>query len=253
MAKKRTKNELTAGQAEKLAQKIWRAGLGVYGAAHDVSGHKTDDAFEALAKRGKAFEKATAKRSGKRKPHAKLARQLATIGAQIQALRPHGPKAKKAGKGMDRAALLKALGLNEIVDTRPAVEAGVKARLEALEEMVAALGAEGKLTDAELQARVRRMGEELVTLSGPEPKPALDEQGRLETPQGQADDLKRIKGIGPVLERKLNEAGIFHFWQIAALNDQQTETLEGDMSFPGRIRRDDWRAQADALSQGSLL
>ncbi|MEM9054140.1 MAG: phasin family protein, partial [Pseudomonadota bacterium] len=112
MAKKRNQSKLTTRQAEKLARKIWQAGLCVYGAAHDVSGHKTDDAFKALAKRGKAFEKATAKRSGKRKAHVKLTRQLSTIGAQIQTLRGHGPKAKKASKGMDRAALIKALGLS---------------------------------------------------------------------------------------------------------------------------------------------
>jgi small subunit ribosomal protein S1 len=73
---------------------------------------------------------------------------------------------------------------------------------------------------------------------------AMDERGRLSGPQGEADDLKQIKGVGPVLEGKLNDAGIYHFWQVAALKVDQIEALEEEMSFPGRITRDDWISQA---------
>ncbi len=40
----------------------------------------------------------------------------------------------------------------------------------------------------------------------------------IEAPRGEADDLKRITGITPKLELKLNDAGVFHFWQIADLD-----------------------------------
>lgn len=73
---------------------------------------------------------------------------------------------------------------------------------------------------------------------------AMDAKGRLKGPQGEADDLKLIKGVGKVLEGKLNEAGIFHFWQVAALKADQITELEEEMSFPGRITRDDWTTQA---------
>lgn len=73
---------------------------------------------------------------------------------------------------------------------------------------------------------------------------AMDARGRLSGPQGEADDLKLIKGVGKVLEGKLNDAGIFHFWQVAALKADQITELEEEMSFPGRIGRDDWVAQA---------
>lgn len=76
---------------------------------------------------------------------------------------------------------------------------------------------------------------------------AMDERGRLSGPQGEADDLKQIKGVGPVLEGKLNDAGIFHFWQVAALKADQIEALEEEMSFPGRIGRDGWIEQAKAF------
>ncbi len=77
---------------------------------------------------------------------------------------------------------------------------------------------------------------------------AMDTRGRLSGPQGDADDLKRIKGVGPVLEGKLNDAGIYHFWQVAALTADQITELEEEMSFPGRMERDDWVGQAKEFS-----
>ena len=78
---------------------------------------------------------------------------------------------------------------------------------------------------------------------------AMDDRGRLSGPQGEADDLKLIKGVGKVLEGKLNEAGIYHFWQVAALKGDQIEELEQEMSFPGRITRDDWVSQAEEFAK----
>ncbi|MEM7767881.1 MAG: 50S ribosomal protein L21 [Pseudomonadota bacterium] len=77
---------------------------------------------------------------------------------------------------------------------------------------------------------------------------AMDARGRLSGPQGEADDLKKIKGVGKVLEGKLNSAGIYHFWQVAALNAGQIAELEEEMSFPGRIERDDWIKQAEEFA-----
>ncbi|MEO9968272.1 MAG: 50S ribosomal protein L21 [Hyphomonadaceae bacterium] len=78
---------------------------------------------------------------------------------------------------------------------------------------------------------------------------AMDARGRLSGPQGEADDLKLIKGVGKVLEGKLNDAGIFHFWQVAALKADQITELEEEMSFPGRIGRDDWVTQAEEFAK----
>ena len=64
-------------------------------------------------------------------------------------------------------------------------------------------------------------------------------------PDGPADDLKRISGVGPKLEALLNEQGITTFAQLAALSDEDVDALQERLSqFPGRIRRDDWVAQA---------
>ena len=75
---------------------------------------------------------------------------------------------------------------------------------------------------------------------------ALDEGGRLSAPQGDADDLKKIKGVGPAFEKKLNEAGIYHFWQIAALTDAQLATLEEEVGTSGKGA--EWKAQSEELA-----
>ena len=64
----------------------------------------------------------------------------------------------------------------------------------------------------------------------------------IEAPRGEADDLKRITGINGKLEQKLNDAGVFHFWQIADLDagavggSRQAVALEGP-DCKGRLGR----------------
>ena len=65
-----------------------------------------------------------------------------------------------------------------------------------------------------------------------------------------ADDLKRIKGIGPVNEGKLNGLGIYHFDQIADWTRTEIAWVGTYLAFPGRIDREDWLAQAVLLAKG---
>ncbi|MFZ8884601.1 MAG: hypothetical protein ACO2YZ_05695 [Litorivicinaceae bacterium] len=62
------------------------------------------------------------------------------------------------------------------------------------------------------------------------------------------DDLKMISGVGPGLEKKLQDAGIVSYAQIAALTDAEITELETNViKFGGRIKRDDWIGQATQL------
>ena len=70
----------------------------------------------------------------------------------------------------------------------------------------------------------------------------------LDAPEGEADDLKKISGVGPQLEKKLNGLGIFHFRQVAALTADEVAWIDDRLNFKGRIERDDWIAQAAALA-----
>ncbi len=65
---------------------------------------------------------------------------------------------------------------------------------------------------------------------------------------GDPDDLKLINGIGPHLEKLLNELGVYYFHQIAAWTDGQTGTVNDRLRFKGRILRDNWRRQASELA-----
>lgn len=65
---------------------------------------------------------------------------------------------------------------------------------------------------------------------------------------GVADDLKKIEGIGPALEKLCNEMGIFHFDQIANWGADEIAWMDGNLKgFKGRVSRDKWVAQAKLI------
>lgn len=74
----------------------------------------------------------------------------------------------------------------------------------------------------------------------------------LDAPQGAADDLKLLKGIGPQNERRLHALGIFHFRQIAAWTPEEVAWVGSYLAFPGRIEREGWIGQAKAFAAGEV-
>lgn len=69
---------------------------------------------------------------------------------------------------------------------------------------------------------------------------------------GMADNLQRIKGVGPTNEKRLHELGVFHFDQIAAWTLSEIRWVGTYLAFPGRIHRERWVAQASNLSHGGI-
>ena len=67
---------------------------------------------------------------------------------------------------------------------------------------------------------------------------------------GKADDLKQIKGVGPGLEKTLNELGFYHFDQIAKWGDGEIAWVDARLKFKGRIVRDSWVDQCKTLAAG---
>ena len=63
-----------------------------------------------------------------------------------------------------------------------------------------------------------------------------------------ADDLKQLSGVGPALEKKLHEAGVTSFAQIAAWTEADVEEFGEKLSFKGRIEREGWIEQAKELA-----
>ena len=75
--------------------------------------------------------------------------------------------------------------------------------------------------------------------------------GLLDQPPEQRDDLQRINGIGPVLQAKLNELGVFQFAQIARWSEAELLWIDNHLNFRGRALRERWVEQAQALQSES--
>jgi small subunit ribosomal protein S2 len=68
----------------------------------------------------------------------------------------------------------------------------------------------------------------------------------LSGPRGVADDLKKLPHVSPAIEKKLNDLGIFHYWQIAALGTDAAHTIGEEVGLPGRM--ESWIAQSKELT-----
>ncbi|WP_342747245.1 hypothetical protein [Oceaniglobus roseus] len=69
--------------------------------------------------------------------------------------------------------------------------------------------------------------------------------------EGGADDLKRIKGIGPKLEELCHSMGFYHYDQIAAWTPAEVAWVDDHLEgFKGRVSRDAWVSQAKVLASG---
>jgi small subunit ribosomal protein S2 len=77
------------------------------------------------------------------------------------------------------------------------------------------------------------------------PAPEAGFQG-LAGPRGTADDLKKLTGVSGAIEKKFNDLGIFHFWQLAELDHDTAHKIGEDVGLPARA--DGWVAQAKAMT-----
>ncbi|MEO1242787.1 MAG: 50S ribosomal protein L21 [Pseudomonadota bacterium] len=108
-----------------------------------------------------------------------------------------------------------------------------------------------------------------ILTDGAKPKPAAKKAAKKAAPKAEAekaepkkaapkkaaaadsaDDLKKLSGVGPVLEKKLIEAGVTSFAQIASWKKKDIEEFDEKLSFKGRIEREGWVEQAKELAKG---
>ncbi len=86
--------------------------------------------------------------------------------------------------------------------------------------------------------------------AAPPPAATVEKPAAVKRPLAPADDLKRIKGIGPAIEGRLNGSGVTTFAQIAAWKKADRERISQTLNFKGRIEREDWVGQARILARG---
>jgi small subunit ribosomal protein S2 len=65
-------------------------------------------------------------------------------------------------------------------------------------------------------------------------------------PRGTADDLKKLPGVSGAIEKKFNDLGIFHYWQLAELDHDTAHKIGEEVGLPSRA--DAWVAKAKALT-----
>ncbi len=90
-----------------------------------------------------------------------------------------------------------------------------------------------------------------VAKAAPKPeKPAATSEAKpaAKAAASGADDLKQLSGVGPALEKKLHEAGVTSFAQIASWTEADIAEFDEKLSFKGRIEREGWVEQAKTLA-----
>ncbi len=135
----------------------------------------------------------------------------------------------------------------------------------ALDGMAAAMGSAGIDIGAAIEAPVEELPTAVEEKAEPavkvEKKAAKKVAKKVEAPAESAgtkpelmkeapaekDDLKNITGVGPKLEETLNKMGVYKFTQVAAWTADEIQWVDDNLSFKGRIDRDDWVGQATEL------
>lgn len=105
----------------------------------------------------------------------------------------------------------------------------------------------------ELEAPVEELPPEAPpTAAEAEAEPSLEAAAApfelLTAPRGAPDDMMKLHGVGPQVVQKLNDAGIYHFWQLASMTPEDVTKLDHDLKLGGRIDRDGWVTQARELA-----
>ncbi len=153
---------------------------------------------------------------------------------------PKGPEDAKSGEPAAAPPVPGDVGSAQPVETTDSVAADAKAveedrllRTEPPQQPVAS-GADDAVPE-------EQNPEERADAAGTRP------QGLSAARDDRPDDLTRIKGIGPVNQRRLNDLGIWHFDQVAAWTTEEIAWIGAYLAFPGRIDRENWVGQAGSL------
>jgi len=104
-------------------------------------------------------------------------------------------------------------------------------------------------TDLGSLRSVRSKAYQDTTEPGPEAARSVASRSRV-LRTGSPDDLKRIRGIGVLIEKRLNGMGVSTYEDIANWTREDIDRVSGQLDFKGRIERENWVEQARILSSG---
>jgi predicted flap endonuclease-1-like 5' DNA nuclease len=82
---------------------------------------------------------------------------------------------------------------------------------------------------------------------------AVEDGSIAESANDMRDKLQAIKGVGPAIEKTLNEMGIFRFQQIAEMSEYDIDRIARSLKgLRSRIYREDWLGQARELRDQNI-
>lgn len=130
---------------------------------------------------------------------------------------------------------------NKASETVQVQETQQEAEKDVKEEIAEKKVSEEKNTQVQ-EAKVEELREEEPVLSDTDAPELFTE-----VPESGQDKLSTIRGIGPVIEKQLNELGIYQFEQIASWTKEQELWIGSKIAFPKRVMREEWVKQAKEL------
>jgi predicted flap endonuclease-1-like 5' DNA nuclease len=121
---------------------------------------------------------------------------------------------------------------------------------DAIREHEAATASERTAGRTDLSSLRSVRSEAYQDTSEPGPEAARRAASRRVVRIGQADDLKRIRGIGFQIEKQLNALGVATYENIANWTSEDIDRISKSLDFKGRIQRENWVEQARILAAG---
>ena len=144
-----------------------------------------------------------------------------------------------------------------LIDSAPSASAGVPKEAAPVVPPATPMGlaGAGEVVSASAVEAQTEHADESAEAPTPAAAPAPTEEVARPSPDAPkadgADDLTRIKGVGPKLANALRELGITSFAEIASWDEAEMDRVDAQLGrFQGRIRRDDWTTQAALLAGG---
>ena len=207
--------------------------------------------LEKAEKEAKKAEDAAAKKQAKEEAEAKRKAEEEAAAAAKEAEEEEAAAAALLAKEEEEKAAKKA----EEAEAKKKADAEAKAKKEAeekaakeaeeaeakkkAEEEAAAAAAKPATKEEKKKAELKRVKER---------SKSIDFKVLGTAKVSDKDDLQVIKGIGPFIEEKLNALGIYTYLQISKMTSKLEDTVnEAIEFFPGRVKRDQWVAQAKIL------
>jgi len=107
------------------------------------------------------------------------------------------------------------------------------------------------LTDGKAPAKAKAKAAPKAKAAEPAPPAeAAPEAAPATTAETSADDLKKLSGVGPAIEKKLHALGVTTFAEIADWTAEDIARVDEGLNFKGRVEREGWVEQAKKLAAG---